>query len=163
MENKIAKYFAYGNNMSTEQMQRRNVKIHDCEIGTIPGWRICFTRYSKEWKGGVVDLLPGSEDDWVEGVIYTIDPKDLSTLDGYESRTIKGNMEIGLYSRVYLPVKTESGWKTVITYQINRTIEYREKAHFKPSKKYMELILKGAEEHGLSQEYVSKLKGWSRL
>ncbi len=155
-------YFAYGNNLSTAQMERRDVHIKKSEIGTIPGWRIAFTRYSKGWKGGVVDLLPGEEDDWVEGIIYVVDSRDLSTLDGYESRVIKGHMEIGLYSRVYLPIKTDSGWKTVVTYLINRAVEYREKAHFDPSEEYMSSILEGAKEHGLSEEYLSKLKEWSK-
>ncbi len=46
---------------------------------------------------------------------------------------------------------------------INRAIEYREKAHFNPSKKYMDLILDGAKEHKLSDDYISNLKKWSKL
>ncbi len=118
-------YFAYGNNMSTAQMERRSVNIKSSEIGWIPGWKIAFTRFSREWKGGVVDLLPGNKDDRVEGVIYTVDAGDLSTLDGYESRVIKDHMEIGLYSRVYLPVKTDSGWKTIVTYIPSLTLSSR--------------------------------------
>ncbi|MFO8109513.1 MAG: gamma-glutamylcyclotransferase [Thermoplasmata archaeon] len=163
MDKEELSYFAYGNNMSTGQMERRDVEIKGYKVGTIPGWKIAFTRHSTEWKGGVIDLLPGEEDDWVEGIIYTVDPSELSTLDGYESRVVKRHMEIGLYSRVYFPVKTESRWKTVVTYMVNRTVEYREKTHVIPSKRYMDLILAGAKEHGLSEEYISKLKGWSKI
>lgn len=161
MAQKDLYYFAYGNNMSTAHMKRREVHIKNSEIGRIPGWRLAFSRYSREWRGGVLDLIPGEEDDWVEGVIYTVDPSDLATLDGYEGRAVKRNMEIGLYRRVYLPVNTESGWKTVVTYLINRSVEYRENTYFPPSKRYMKLILEGAEEHGLSKEYIEKLNTWS--
>ncbi len=143
-------------------MERRSVNISDLENASVPGWKLGFSSYSRKWSGGVPDILPGEKDDWVEGVIYTVDKMDLRTLDGYEGRSVKKNMEIGLYRRQHLIIKAESGWKTVITYQINRSPEYRKKAFFKPSDEYMKLMIEGAKEHELSEEYIEKVISWAK-
>ncbi|MFP4001768.1 MAG: gamma-glutamylcyclotransferase family protein [Candidatus Natronoplasma sp.] len=156
MDKKI-KYFAYGSNLSIEQMKERGIEVLDTELAELPGWRLTFTEYSETWKGGVGDIVP-TADRKVEGVVYTLPEEDVVNLDHYEGRSIDDDMEVGMYRKQHLPVKKSSGWKTVLTYLVNRTEEYRSEVYLKPSKEYMETIIRGAEEHGLSDEYIDLLK-----
>ncbi|MEF8832703.1 MAG: gamma-glutamylcyclotransferase family protein [Candidatus Thermoplasmatota archaeon] len=150
-------YFAYGSNLSKEQMKDRGIAVEDTEIVELPEWELAFTIYSDAWKGGVGDIIPDPKKR-VEGVVYTIPKDDLKNLDHYEGRKTDDNMEVGMYRRQYLPVKKSSGWNTVLTYLVNRNIEYKSKIHLKPSKDYLETIISGAEKHGLSKEYLDLLK-----
>jgi len=150
-------YFAYGSNLSKEQMKDRGITVKNTEIAELPGWKLAFTIYSDTWKGGVGDIVPDPEKK-VEGVVYTIPCDNLKNLDHYEGRKVEDNMEVGMYRRQYLPVKKADGWKTVLTYLVNRTVEYKSTVDYRPSKDYLETIISGAEEHGLSEGYLKWLK-----
>jgi len=150
-------YFAYGSNLCKEQMKRRGITIEETMIAELPGWRLAFTIHSNAWKGGVADIIPDPKKK-VEGIVYSIPNDDLKSLDYYEGRKVDDGIEIGMYRRQYLPVKKAEGWKTVLTYLVNRTIESKSTSDFKPSKEYLETIISGAEEHGLSEGYLNWLK-----
>ncbi len=150
-------YFAFGSNLHIGQMKDRGIEIIETEIAQLPGWKLAFTIYSKNWGGGVGDIVPCSNDK-VEGVIYTIHKKGLEKLDHYEGRDIKNEMDIGMYRRQHIPVKTKKGWKTVLTYTVNRTPEYKKRSCIKPSSEYLDTIIKGAVEHNLSEDYIERLK-----
>lgn len=150
-------YFAYGSNLSKEQIKDRGIAVKGVEIAELPGWRLAFTIYSDTWNGGVGDIIPAL-DKRVEGVVYTIPAEDLKNLDHYEGRKVKDNIEVGMYRRQYLPVKKTDKWKTVLTYMVNRTIEHRSTVDLKPSKDYMQTIINAAKEHGLSEGYINLLR-----
>ncbi len=150
-------YFAYGSNLSIRQLRDRGVSIKNSENVELPGWKLAFTIYSDPWDGGVGDILP-SEEDIAEGVVYHIDEESLKKLDHYEGRKLKDGMEVGMYRRQYIPVKKENGWETVLTYVVNRSMEHKLEVDIKPSKEYLETIISGAENHGLSDRYIEKLK-----
>ncbi|MFW5946620.1 MAG: gamma-glutamylcyclotransferase family protein [Candidatus Natronoplasma sp.] len=150
-------YFAYGSNLNKEQMKERGIVIKDTAIAELPGWRLAFTIYSNTWNGGVGDIIPDPKKK-VEGIVYTISYDNLKSLDIYEGRKVEDDMEVGMYRRQYLPVKKADGWKTVLTYLVNRPIEHKSTADCKPSKDYLETIISGAEEHGLSEGYLKWLK-----
>ncbi len=150
-------YFAYGSNLSRQQMKERNIEVIKAEVVELPGWKLTFTVHSERWRGGAGDIVP-KLDKRVEGVVYTIPKDDLSELDHYEGRKVENDMETGMYRRQHIPVKKTSGWVTVLTYLVNRTEEYRSEIHLKPSEEYMETIICGAEEHGLSEDYISTLE-----
>ncbi len=150
-------YFAYGSNLSKEQMKNRGITVIDTKIAELPEWKLAFTIYSDTWKGGVGDIIPDSQKK-VEGVVYTIPEEDLKHLDHYEGRKVQDNREVGMYRRQYLPLKKEDGWKTVLTYLVNRTLEHKSNIDLKPSKEYLETIISGAEKHGLSEEYLKRLR-----
>ena len=150
-------YFAYGSNLSKEQMKDRGITVKNTKIAELPGWKLAFTIYSDTWKGGVGDIVPDPEKK-VEGVVYTIPKENLKNLDLYEGRKVKNNVEVGMYRRQYLPIKIKDRWKTVLTYLVNRNIEYKSKIDLKPSREYLETIISGAEEHGLSKDYLNLLK-----
>ncbi len=150
-------YFAYGSNLSEKQMKNRGITVIDTEIAELPGWKLAFTIYSDTWDGGVGDIIPDTEAK-VEGVVYTIPKENLKNLDHYEGRNVEDNLELGMYRRQYLPVKKADGWKTVLTYLVNRTIEYKSTVEIKPSKDYLKTIILGAKKHGLSEYYLNLLR-----
>lgn len=156
MSEKI-EYFAYGSNLNMKQMSERGIEVIGTELAELPEWELTFTEYSENWKGGVGDIVPEQENR-VEGVVYTLPEEDITNLDHYEGRSIEDDMETGMYRKQHLPVKKSSGWKTVLTYLVNRTVEYRSEVYLKPSQEYMDTIIAGAEEHGLTEEYIEDLK-----
>lgn len=154
---KEIKYFAYGSNLDPDQMEDRGIKVKESEIAELPGWKLAFTIYSDPWGGGVADILPSSGEK-VKGVIYTIAEDSLKNLDRYEGRRVEDNMERGMYRRQYIPVKVKERWETVLTYIVNRAVEYKRKVDLKPSQEYLETIISGAREHGLDKEYIENIK-----
>ncbi|MFW6141371.1 MAG: gamma-glutamylcyclotransferase [Candidatus Saliniplasma sp.] len=158
MPKEMVDYFAYGSNLYVKQMEKRGVKIYDSEEAKLPGWKLAFTYRSNNRDGGVLDIIPGEEDDLVVGIIYKIDNKSLERLDIYEGREVRDNKELGVYRRQFVPLFTKKGCRTALTYVVNRVPEFKNKAHFPPSDDYLDTVVKGAEEHGLSQDYIEMLK-----
>ena len=158
MVDKLIDYFAYGSNLSTEQMKSRGVKVYGSQKAELPGWRLVFTEYSDTWEGGVADIVYVGKDEKVEGVVYKIDEDGVSSLDRYEGRGIEDGREVGMYRKHYLPVKLETGWQTVLTYVMNRTPEYNRKTHIEPSEGYVNTMLDGLKEHGASEGYMEKIE-----
>ncbi len=156
-EDKI-KYFAYGSNLNIDQMKVRGANIYSMDKAKLPGWKLAFTFKSSNRGGGVLDIIPGDVDDLVKGVVYTIDFESLEKLDEFEGREIQDNREVGIYRRQYIPVILGNNCKTVLTYVVNRILEYKKKTHFPPSEEYIETVINGAESHDLDVDYIDKLK-----
>lgn len=151
------KYFAYGSNLDPVQMEERGIAMKASELAELPEWNLAFTIYSNTWRGGVADILPDPTE-IVKGVVYTIDKRSLEELDRYEGRRVEDKREVGMYRRQYIPVKGRKEWKTVLTYVVNRDIEYKRRTKLKPSKRYLRAIISGAQEHRVDKEYIEKLK-----
>lgn len=158
-DNDLVDYFAYGSNLSTEQMESRGVDIYDSKKAILPGWDLVFTEYSDLWEGGVADIVYAGGSKKVEGVVYKIDMGGVSNLDRYEGREIENGREVGMYRKHYLPVKMKDGWKTVLTYVMNLTPEYKRKTYIEPSERYLDTIIQGLKEHDTSEDYIQGLKG----
>ena len=84
-------YFAYGSNMSYEQMKERCPDSKYVGIARLNGYKLDFTKMSRLRGGGVADIVE-SEDDCVYGVLYSITDDDLAKLDikeqGYTKQTV---------------------------------------------------------------------------
>ncbi|MFO7792300.1 MAG: gamma-glutamylcyclotransferase family protein [Candidatus Saliniplasma sp.] len=158
MSGEKVKYFAYGSNMNLEQMKERGTKVHDIQKAKLPGWTLDFTYKSVTREGGVLDIVPGDEDDMVQGVVYSIDRISLEKLDRFEGREIKDGREVGAYRRQFIPVRLDEDCKTVLTYVVNRIPEYKKDTHFPPSDDYMDTVIRGAREHGLDEDYIDMLE-----
>lgn len=154
-------YFAYGSNLSLEQMRDR-VESEPKVVGEayLVNHRLGFTIYSsKTWKGGVADIVPeaGSK---VWGAIYELREEQLEKIDHYEGYK-KGRAPVeNFYNRTEVEVVDKKGVKqTCLTYQAKVEDEKRRKyLYHRPSEKYYEVIRKGGEDHGLPQEFYEHLK-----
>lgn len=138
-------YFAYGSNMESRRFKRRCPHSQVLGRARLPGHRLDFTRYSTGFKGGVADIVPEA-DSQVWGVLSHVEESDLASLDEYEG------VPVG-YRREWVTVLDDSGQEhPAVTYVANRT------GRFTPSRTYLDIILRGAREHGLPPDYVRRLE-----
>ena len=138
-------YFAYGSNLHMLQFKRRCPGSSVAGRARLPDYRLAFTRYSTKRKGGVADIVPepGAE---VWGALYEITPPDLEALDTFEGVPRS-------YRRENVTVYDDAGApREALCYFANQT------GAFAPSKMYLGLIVNGAVEHGLPEEYVESLR-----
>jgi gamma-glutamylcyclotransferase (GGCT)/AIG2-like uncharacterized protein YtfP len=139
-------YYAYGSNLSTRYLR------HSCPSATfvmkadLPNFQVEFRHYSEKRQGGISSIVeaPGQ---LVQGVIYEVPEEELLDLDILES------VPQGLYSRDAFLVLGEDGqWHRADLYRVaNPTGPYR------PSKEYLEDMIEGAQEHGLTPDYTARL------
>ena len=159
--NKNILYFAYGSNLSLEQMQERiGSKPKVISEAYLENHRLGFTVYSKlTWKGGVADIVPeaGSK---VWGAIYELTEPQLEKIDHYEGYKKDRDPKKNFYNRLEVEVVDKKGVKQpCLTYQAEVGDEKRRKyLYHRPSEKYYEVIRKGGEEHGLLKEFSEHLK-----
>jgi gamma-glutamylcyclotransferase (GGCT)/AIG2-like uncharacterized protein YtfP len=142
------KYFAYGSNLNLSQMKARCPGAKKIGIGRLYGYEICFPRRSSSRQGkGVASICekPGA---FVEGVLFQLTNSDWDNLDRYEGVP-------NSYTRKLVTISMNDGKETVAETYVANTMEG---SPFKPSKAYMDLIIHGAQENGLSVDYVEKLK-----
>ncbi len=159
--NKPTLYFAYGSNLSFEQMQRRiGSKPKVVGKAYLENHRLGFTLYSKlTWKGGVADIVPevGAK---VWGVIYELIEEQLEKIDHYEGYKKGRDPKKNFYNRTKVEVVDEKGAKQpCLTYQAEVGDEKRRKyLYHRPSEQYYDVIRKGGVEHRLPQDFFDHLK-----
>ncbi|MGB2696082.1 MAG: gamma-glutamylcyclotransferase family protein [Dehalococcoidia bacterium] len=138
-------YFAYGALLDQRKLRRRCLDAVSLGRARLPDFRLAFTRYSRADKGGVADVVPepGAE---VWGALYDIDDACLASLDEYEEAP-------RAYRRETARVIAEDGVeREAVIYIANKT------GDFAPSRQYLAIIVGGAREHGLPEEYVQGIE-----
>ena len=142
-------YFGYGSNMCDATFcGRRGMRPTTTRSGRLDGYRLCFNLPVGPGERGVanIELEEGAS---IYGVLYLLTRAELDRLDRTEG------VHVGAYERVPVDVVLEDGTcVTAITYRSSRTTTGR-----KPSARYMRLLLDGAREHGLPDDYVHYLSG----
>lgn len=145
-------YFAYGSNLSESEMQRTDLGpvCDDYEIigkATLSGYRLAFTRNSKSRKGGVADIVQDPSG-VVEGLVYHIGSRCLDFLDVKEGLG-------SAYNQLQVTVTLPQG-KTLncLTYSVIT----KSTQHIPPHTSYLNLIIQGAKDHGLSERYLDFLR-----
>ena len=99
---------------------------------------ISFTR------GGMgVSSIRRNKDAYVEGIVYNLTENDIARMDRYENEGSK-------YRRAKIKI---SGLEGVETY-FSRLDDGH---HYPPSEEYLNAVIQGATEHGLSEEYIQSL------
>ena len=138
-------YFAYGPYMERAQMKRLCKESHFTSAARLYDHQLIFPRRSDLWGGGVAGLktAPGKV---VEGVLYEVGEADLKVLDRVEDHPRSS-------LRQPVTVETFTGEKVkAFTYFAIGTGSYP------PSRRYMEKLISGAEEHDLSDPYIAQLE-----
>ncbi len=167
-------YFAYGSNMSSEQMEQRFIegpaklkelnrwpletltveKISYLGKGIVRNYELNFHKKRMQSTNfeGFANISP-KENSQVDGVVYGLKETHLHVLDYYEG------------------VKIEHYTRETATVEINSTKESRQAVVYiahptkidercKPSKVYMEKLIKGAREFQLNAEFIQRLEQW---
>lgn len=139
------RYFAYGSNMERVWMKKRCPGAKFVSAALLRDHDITFSRSSAMWGGGTADLkaTPGGS---VEGVLWEITEADLKSLDSFEGFPRE-------YIRKTITVEAQGKSVEALVYVVVNPGGYRP-----PSRRYLRLLVQGAEEHGLSDRYVERLE-----
>ncbi len=140
-------YFSYGSFLDSATLKRHCPKAVYKGKALLPNWEVQFNFMSRTYNGGVTGIEPAAAK-LTRGVLYEVDNDELLRLD-----FIEGVPE-GIYFRQTIYVVDEAG-KAVkaATYRTTNP-----KGPFKPTKKYLGLMVNGAKEHGLDADYVKQLE-----
>lgn len=139
-------YFAYGSNMSVEQLIRRIGRTGNPEYGPrivhLAGHRLAFQHGVSGGAAYANILTPG---EGVIGVAYRFSAADLEKLDRFEEDYDRGTIEV-----------------THGNGEVLRAVAYfmtpgPNLKYGLPSSKYLHTIVTGAREHGLPEEYIEKI------
>lgn len=143
-------HFAYGASMNREQLQRCGCNPEAIAVAKLADHRIAFFGYSRIWDGAVETVVeaPG-EDVW--GVVYALNTIDREKLDAWQDVRIDGT---GAYFHFPAVVTdTEGKSHTVLLYKKDILGDPQ-----KPSREYLDCIVRGASERGLPSGYVEELQ-----
>jgi len=148
----MAWYFAYGSNMQTATLNgRRGIATRRALAARAPGWRLVLDKPPLVAIGeSYANIVPDVQAE-VLGVLYEIAGDDLAHLDLTEG------VLIGNYQRVEIAVSplARSNGDSVNAFTL---VSDRRDATLQPSTRYMDLLIAGAEEHGLPADYVAFLR-----
>ena len=141
-------YFAYGSNLFQQQMESRCPTFKFISLASKKNSMLCFPVRSKKRENMGVASIKHKPGSIVEGVIYALGGNDLEKLDQFEAKGINYNRK-----KIFVTLSDNSSM-LVWTYIANS--DHSEE--FRPSKDYLDLIIRGAVQHGLSKNYIEFLK-----
>jgi gamma-glutamylcyclotransferase len=148
-------YFAYGSNMSYEQMKERCPDSKYVGVARLNGYKLDFTKMSTIRGGGVADIVE-AEDDCVYGVLYSITDDDLAKLDrfeGYPRMYDRQTVSCFKYDDLldYNPLKGTNIDALVYTV-VNKSA-----TTIPPSMEYLKIILDAAFSHMFPTKYQNMI------
>jgi len=130
-------YFAYGLNLNRKQMAGRCPTSQPRFSAELSNYRLIFTGWSRQWRGGVASIK-SSRGDKVLGGIYEISDTDLARLDRSEGYPDSYNrLKITVYRDTGEPIEA-------VTY-----IKSRQADESKPPPEYLKIIQQGYRDWGL--------------
>jgi gamma-glutamylcyclotransferase len=107
--------------------------------------RLAFLRRSIRWGAGAADILPApGESVW--GVLWELG----GTMEGIDVKEGRGFA----YRRREVQVLLDGEPRAAVAYDVI----HKKPAHVPPAVEYMALLLAGAREHGLPEDYVERLE-----
>lgn len=159
-------YFAYGSNLNVRAVTEwcrhyghRSPAIRNGRPATLQNYRLGFPIFSEYWGGGIADIMydPGK---YVSGVLFELSDVDMKTMDTKVGRQLdSGGKEIGVYHRIEVDVAPQ-GERTP-----QKAVTYAgppgQKMHIPPTLNYMDLVIQGAYQHGLTMMWISYLQSFS--
>ena len=138
--------FAYGSNMLAARMQERAPLSKALSVCQLVGFELCWNKRSRDGSGKCSVTETGHPKHVVWGVAYEMSASDKSSLDyaeglgrGYGERSVK--------------IHAQAGRLSALTYYAT-SIDPR----IRPYDWYHDLVIAGAREHKLPEEYVRMLE-----
>ncbi len=150
---KHVKALGYGSLMNTSDFMRmyspeEQKSIKKVGNGILKGYKLGYTYRSTGRKGGVLDVVRGSLDDYVIGVVNEL-PFELLT-DKIDSRENNGKLYQREMVRITINGKPEAAFCYFI---MDHRRDYNGVA---PHDDYNQIVLKGMRENNFPDEYISK-------
>jgi len=143
-------YFAYASNLNQAQMKRWCPASRFVKVACLEGYRFVYDGYSVPWDGAVGNIVK-SETERVWGAVFDITERDRLTLDAFEGYPRH-------YERLEVEVRDRDG-------RTDRVMTYGRtgRAAGQPHPDYEKVVLDGARECGLPEDYVDKALRVPRL
>jgi gamma-glutamylcyclotransferase (GGCT)/AIG2-like uncharacterized protein YtfP len=140
-------YFAFGSNLSAQQMRRRCPTARRVARATLRHHELAFGGMSAAWRGAVATVRParGAE---VEGLLYVMRSHDLARLDSFEGVP-------DYYTRALREVVDQHGtvWRAHV-YALRAT--RRPFPGVPPSEQYVRQIREAYERNGFDMESLER-------
>jgi gamma-glutamylcyclotransferase len=143
------KYFAYGSNLLNARLLSRCPDAGKIGSAFLTGYTWCFDKRSSDGSGKCTIRQTGNTSDVVHGVLFNIPQPQVPCLDLAEGEGVD-------YDRVPIQVQTMEGGVGQAETYIAREAKIDRNA--KPYNWYLNLIVTGAELHGLPKAYVDRLR-----
>ncbi|MDX1510610.1 MAG: gamma-glutamylcyclotransferase family protein [Nitriliruptorales bacterium] len=141
-----AYYFAYGSNLSAEQMRRRCPAAVALGVARLADHRLAFTRWSPVWRGGVADVVP-SAGAAVWGLLWQLTDEDLQALDGHEGHPV--NYRRSLHTVEATGLGPHDAW-------VYEVVDKR--SFVPPASAYLEILLESAALLGLPAAHLAEVR-----
>jgi len=141
------KHFAYGSNMKTQRLKDRVGDVDVVETAKLKNHCLKFNKLSND-ESGKANIEP-KEGSSVEGVIFNLTEEQIKKLDCWEKGYIRVKMSV---------VKFDNNTLMVELYIANQDKTGR---GLEPKCEYLQNLIDGAEEHGLSnhhKQFISSFK-----
>jgi gamma-glutamylcyclotransferase (GGCT)/AIG2-like uncharacterized protein YtfP len=137
-------YFAYGSNLSIEQMQRRCPDAVRIGPLALADWRLVFRM--------VADIIP-SPGDTVHGAVWKLSPSDEANLDQFEG------VAQGRYRKTYIPIEPYDfggdHHEDMLVYEMNS------RGVMPPAINYLRTIRQGFRDFALPMAALDDAVEWS--
>lgn len=152
-------YFGYGSNLLAKRIRIRNPTAQRKAIAKLDNYRFDFNRKSGRWGGCTATIVP-DPGKYVWGAVWEINSSDMDDLDKQEG------VHDNIYSALQVKVTTTDG--NVLECRVYQLIEQPETyvpapllpIERRPSRIYLEVILQGAQESKLPEDYFQFLKSF---
>ena len=147
-------YFAFGSNLSLDQMRKRCPGHKLVGIAVLANHRVVCNKAKSDgvnYCAGIIES-PGDE---VLGGLYKLTPGDIKRLDKDEG-CWKGTEHYYRDAGDFYVKNRASGLViNAFTYFVAKPVPPK-----KPATEYAEIIFQGCRDHGFPEEYVKNLRGW---
>ena len=159
-------YFAYGSNCYVGTMTAlRRIHFVSSTAAVLPGYKLRFNipgipAVEPSW--ACVEECP---DDNVHGVLYTLTPPDFARLSlsegvpfGYQWRVVDVVPYIGDCDKAGRIAMSSSHGSRLQAYTLVSNNPFLQRGDIPTSKAYKDLIIRGAKDFHMDQEYIDKLE-----
>ncbi len=142
-------YFGYGSNMNFTSLRAKGVTPSASRAATLRGWRLTFNvEHFFRHEGGVGNIEhTGNPQDRVLGVLHCCNEADLAALDQMEAYGVG-------YDRTVVDIETVQGAEQALAYV--GLPDFVNDACL-PTRRYLNILARGASEAGIDPEYISAL------
>jgi gamma-glutamylcyclotransferase (GGCT)/AIG2-like uncharacterized protein YtfP len=144
-------HFGYGSNLSSEFVKEKLIPNAKFVMkGYLPNFEIQFPFWSEEVQGGYSGIMeaPG---ELVQGALYEVTEQELIELDDLD-------VYKDLYQRqTYLVLGEDGEFHAADLYRV-----IDPQGPFPPSRAYVEIMLTGARELGLTPDYIARIEAFHR-
>ena len=141
--------FAYGSNLASSEMEAWCPEARFAGVARLPDHRLALNRRSIRWGGGAVDIVPAAGEE-VWGALYELPDGQLDLLDAKEGQG-------WAYRRTTVRVEAADGRPLeAAAYEVVD----KEPGEVPPTPEYAAVLVRGARERRLPEEYVARLLRW---